>query len=64
MFKIVKNAFIVQVYLRNCPWARICQRAPPLLSISGTVLFPAIFQNVRHKNLIWIIYPVLFDVES
>ena len=25
--------------MRICPWARICQHAPPLLSMSGTILF-------------------------
>ena len=38
----------------------------PLLSMSDTILFRAIFLNGRHKNLIWTIYPahtVLYSVQ-
>ena len=38
----------------------------PLLSMSGTILFRAIFQNGRHKNQIWPLCPahtVLYSVQ-
>ena len=64
MFKMVENVFLVKVYLRNFPRARIYQRAPLLLFMSCTTLFPAICQNGRHENLICTIYPFLIDIES
>ena len=73
------------MYLRIYPWARICQRVPPLLPMSGTILlggllgmilamlpenvgtqygFRPFFTMAAYENLIWTIFPVLFDIES
>ena len=34
------------MYLRICPWGRICQREPPLLSMSGAILFRGLLEMI------------------